>query len=126
MDTTKLVVGRDVFLISGCYHAEGKIVETTSEGVKVLLQKNPLPGKDNVVWEFDSKGEALNCMGTAEYGPFTIVEGILYAIWEEENLYPPVLHSLHTSESEAVELAEKLDRENFPRYTVREYYKGAK
>jgi hypothetical protein len=51
---------------------------------------------------------------------------VVYAIWEEENLYPPVLHSLHTSESEAVELAEKLDRENFPRYTIKKEYKRTK
>jgi hypothetical protein len=72
MNTAKLIIGQDVFLISGCYHAEGKIVQTSAEGTRVLLRRDPLTGKANVVWEFDSKGEALNCMGTAEYGPFTM------------------------------------------------------
>src|SRR5579862_5527451 len=72
MDTAKLIIGQDVFLSSGIYYAEGKIVQTSAEGARVLLRRDPLTGKNNVVWEFDSKGEALNCMGTAEYGSFTI------------------------------------------------------
>src|SRR5262250_1459322 len=71
MNTAKLIIGQSVFLISGIYHAEGKVVQTSAEGVKVFLPRNPL-GKNSVVWEFDSTGESLNNIGTAEYGPYTI------------------------------------------------------
>jgi hypothetical protein len=68
MDTTKLVVGQEVFVVSGCYYSDGKVVKVTQEGVEVQLASNPLPGASKAVWQFDTKGEALNGIGTAECG----------------------------------------------------------
>jgi hypothetical protein len=38
----------------------------------VQLARNPLPGPNNVIWRFDTKGKALDGIGTAEYGPYII------------------------------------------------------
>lgn len=67
-----LVVGQEVFVVSGCYYSNGKVVKVTQEGVEVQLARNPLPGPDNVVWQFDTKGKALDGVGTAEYGPYLL------------------------------------------------------
>jgi hypothetical protein len=71
-DVTKLVVGQEVFVVSGGYFSNGKVITVTQEGVEVQLERNPLPGPDNVIWQFDTKGEALNGIGTAECGPYII------------------------------------------------------
>jgi hypothetical protein len=71
MDTSKLVVGQEVFVVSGIYYFDGKVVKVTQEGVEVELARNPLPG-DNVVRRFDIEGKACDGFGTAEYGPYVI------------------------------------------------------
>lgn len=72
-DTTKLVVGQEVFMASGVYYANGKVVKVTPEGVEVYLERNPLAG-GAVTWQFDTKGKARDDrhVGTAEYGPYII------------------------------------------------------
>ena len=72
MDTTKLVVGHEVFVVSGCYYSDGKVVKVTPEGVEVQLARNPLPGAAKAILQFDTKGEALNGIDTAECGPYVI------------------------------------------------------
>jgi hypothetical protein len=72
MDATKLVVGHEVFVVSGCYYSDGKVVKVTQEGVEVQLARNPLPGAAKAIWQFDTKGKALNGIGTAECGPYVI------------------------------------------------------
>jgi hypothetical protein len=61
-DTTKLVVGQEVFMASGCYFANGKVVKVTPEGVEVHLPRNPLPGPDNVIRRFDTKGRRVTVL----------------------------------------------------------------
>jgi hypothetical protein len=72
MDTKTLVVGQEVFVVSGCYYSNGKVAKVTQEGVEVQLVRNPLPGLDKVIWQFDTKGKARDGVGTAEYGPYII------------------------------------------------------
>ena len=66
MDTKTLVVGQEVFVVSGCYYSNGKVVKVTQEGVEVQLARN------KVIWQFDTKGMARDGVGTAEYGPYII------------------------------------------------------
>jgi hypothetical protein len=72
MDTKKPAIGQEVFVVSGCYYSDGKVVKVTQEGVEVQLARNPLPGAAEVIWQFDTKGETLNGIGTAESGPYII------------------------------------------------------
>jgi len=73
-DTTKLVVGQEVFVVSGVYYSNGKVVKVTPEGVEVQLARNPLAGIKESIWQFDTKGMARDYrrVGTAEYGPYII------------------------------------------------------
>jgi len=50
VDTTKLVVGQDVYMDSGCYSNEGKVVKVTPEGVDVQT--------DNELVHFDANGRS--------------------------------------------------------------------
>jgi hypothetical protein len=72
MDTSKLVVGQTVFMRSGWYFSDGRVVKVTPEGVEVHLARNPLPGAAEVTWQFDTKGKTLNGIGTADGGPYII------------------------------------------------------
>ena len=59
MDTSKLVVGQEVFVVSGIYYFDGKVVKVTQEGVEVQR------AKDKTVWQFDSRRETCGpaCLG---------------------------------------------------------------
>jgi|HubBroStandDraft_1064217.scaffolds.fasta_scaffold22100_3 hypothetical protein len=72
MDTKKLEVGQEVFVVSGCYYSDGRVVKVTQEGAEVQLARNPLPAAAKTIWQFDTKGKALNGIGTAECGPYVI------------------------------------------------------
>jgi hypothetical protein len=64
MDVTKLVVGQDVTMLSGCYYCWGKVVEVTPDGVTVQT-------KDGL-FSFDSKGKSSDCRATYECGAWYI------------------------------------------------------
>jgi hypothetical protein len=53
MDTTKLVVGQDVYLVSndGRFFCQGKVTEVTPEGVDVLT--SPIPLRADKLSQFD-------------------------------------------------------------------------
>ncbi len=78
MDTTKLVVGQEVFVVSGIYYSNGKVVKVTQEGVEVQLARTHVrAGFDNkpirhTMFRFDGQGKALDDFGTAEYGYYFI------------------------------------------------------
>jgi len=73
MNTKTLVVGQEVFVVSGIYYSDGKVVKVTREGVEVQLARNPLPGVAEAIWRFDTEGEARDeCAGTAEYGSYIL------------------------------------------------------
>ena len=88
MDTTKLVVGQDVFIHSGpVWHYKGKMISVTPSGVEVQVPEKTfelfklttgtevkLPG--NVV-RFDAEG-ACAC-GTRECGPWLIDDKMPFA-----------------------------------------------
>jgi hypothetical protein len=60
MDTKTLVVGQDVYMLSGCYLCWGEVVKVTPSGVEVQTSKGEL-------LRFDSDGKGLN-EGTYENG----------------------------------------------------------
>jgi hypothetical protein len=70
MDTKKLVVGQDVYILSGCYIREGKVVALGPHGVNVQA---PPDGGD--IFRFRSDGRGCDGMGTHECGPWYIVGG---------------------------------------------------
>jgi hypothetical protein len=78
MDTTKLAVGQEVFVVSGCYYSDGWVVKVTPEGVEVQLASKHLHiGLDNKpIWQtmfrFDAEGKACDGFRTGEYGPYII------------------------------------------------------
>jgi hypothetical protein len=88
MDTTKLVVGQDVFIHSGpVWHHEGKVISVAPSGVEVqvlgkrfeLLKLTRGAGvklTGNVV-RFDAEG-ACEC-GTCECGPWIIDDEVPFA-----------------------------------------------
>jgi len=66
MDTSKLVVGQDVRVVSGCYFGgEGKVSKITSSSVDVELC-------GGVVWRFNKDGKESNGSGTFECGPWEL------------------------------------------------------
>jgi hypothetical protein len=78
MDTRKLAVGQEVFVVSGCYYYDGWVVKVTPEGVEVqLASKHFHIGFDNKpIWQtmfrFDAKGKACDGFRTGEYGSYVI------------------------------------------------------
>jgi hypothetical protein len=73
MDTKTLVVGQDVFIISGCYGDKGKVVEVGPSGVNVLIPRR-LPLEREELLRFDNNGKGSDAQGTRECGPWYIVE----------------------------------------------------
>jgi hypothetical protein len=76
MDTKKLAVGQEVFVVSGCHYSDGKVVKVTPEGVEVQVAREHR-GLNNKgiwtsIWRFDAKRKACDGFGTAEYGPYII------------------------------------------------------
>ena len=64
MDTQKLVVGQDVYLLSGVYCTKGKVVKVTPSGVEV---------HDAIeLFGFDIYGEGCDGHKTHECGPWEI------------------------------------------------------
>jgi hypothetical protein len=60
MDTTKLVVGQDVFMKSGCYGCSGRVVRVTPSGVDVQTPEmvGGLPSMDAKLIRFDNNGRS--------------------------------------------------------------------
>jgi hypothetical protein len=76
MDTKRLVVGQEVYVVSGWYHSEGNVVKVTQEGVEVQVAREHR-GLNNKgiwtsIWRFDAEGKSCDGVGTAEYGPYVI------------------------------------------------------
>ena len=69
MDTTKLVVGQDVFMESGVYSCEGKVVKVTPLGVEVQTYSMGWPLQ---LLQFDNEGKGWDGNGTHECGPWRI------------------------------------------------------
>jgi hypothetical protein len=73
MDMSKLVVGQDVFIASGVYYINGKVITVTPEGVEVYVPKSNAVWGTNQVWRFNTEGKTNDGLGgTAEYGPWVI------------------------------------------------------
>jgi hypothetical protein len=84
MDTTKLVVGQEVDLVSGCYGRVGRVVSVTPSGVEVQTSDELLHFDDNgrsyvteLPSSYDSAAHPLspwgwNGNGTYECGPWYI------------------------------------------------------
>ena len=60
MDTKTLVVGQDVYLISGVYLNEGKVVKVTPSGVIVKLARAQGPINEPTLIRFDTNGKAYD------------------------------------------------------------------
>ncbi len=62
MDTKTLVVGQDVYMISGCYIKQGKVVKVTPSGVVVqlALAEGPIRPEGNELIRFDTDGKACD------------------------------------------------------------------
>jgi len=57
VDTTKLVVGQDVYMSSGCYWNEGKVVKVTPSGVDVQAVDERLYSNEQLL-HFDANGRS--------------------------------------------------------------------
>jgi hypothetical protein len=76
MDTTKLKVGQDVYMVSGPYRTTGIVLKVTRSGVEVLASldvaytsRGKIIHKTREVWRFDSKGKACDSRGTGMFEP---------------------------------------------------------
>lgn len=68
MDTTKMVVGQKVTMLSGVYWNEGEVIEFVPEGVNVKA-------RFGVIMHFDHEGVGRpDGNGTYECGPFIITD----------------------------------------------------
>ncbi len=73
MDTKTLVVGQKVYMVSGVFGCEGKVIKVSAEGVEVET-----PVKKWYSWHFDyplhfdSNGKGRDNEGTHECGPWYI------------------------------------------------------
>jgi hypothetical protein len=80
MDITKtLVIGQDVYVVSGCYATRGKVVKITFGGVEV--QSLPRPGCQFFtagIFCFDTEGNGCDGRHTYECGPYKL-EAISFA-----------------------------------------------
>ena len=75
--TLRLVVGQDVYMLSGCYIKEGKVVKVTPSGVEVRTDvrgncwRCPITGKmvhkTEEIWRFDSDGKACDSRNTGMF-----------------------------------------------------------
>jgi len=82
MSEPKYKVGQKVFMVSGGYFIDGKIIKITPSGVEVRISHpnmvfgpwDPILRKHtrSNVWRFDTKGEACDGCGTADGGPWVI------------------------------------------------------
>jgi hypothetical protein len=88
IDTTKLVVGQEVFLKSECYCCEGIVVEVTPEEgvvVRATLQSN-ITMIGNLL-HFDKEGKGRDDEGTYECGAWYIADiGTVRALLVAERL----------------------------------------
>ena len=77
MDTKTLVVGQDVYMVSGVYLDQGKVVRITTSGLDVQAVHGGLV-------RFDSDGKECDGGGTYECGPWELVEPppLTAALWE--------------------------------------------
>ena len=91
MDTKTLVVGQDVYMVSGIYGVTGKVVEVTASGVIVKLDLAQGPINEPTLIRFDTNGKACDSSdiyngnmwgadpripGTHECGPWELAEGL--------------------------------------------------
>jgi len=88
MDTKTLVVGQDVYMVSGIYRNKGKVVEVTPSRVIVQLALAQGPTNEPTLIRFDNNGKACdssdiyngnmwggpapNIPGTHEFGPWEL------------------------------------------------------
>jgi len=74
VDTSKLIVGERVLMISGCYALNGRVVKVTTFGVDVetiAVGGGPyIPG--GVIYSFDVNGKGCDGRSTYECGPWEI------------------------------------------------------
>ena len=89
MDTKTLVVGQDVYVVSGWYLKKGKVVKVTPSGVEVELAliEGPIRPEGPELIRFDTNGKACNSRdiykgsmewsgipGTFEGGPWELAD----------------------------------------------------
>jgi hypothetical protein len=79
MDTKTLVVGQDVYILSGVYYKKGKVVKVKWSGVEV---------HDGVeLFRFNIYGKGCDGKGTFECGPWEIDDEMpaakRTALWEK-------------------------------------------
>jgi len=68
VDTTKLVVGQDVYMSSGCYWNEGKVVKVTPSGVDVQAVDERLYSNEQLL-HFDANGRSYVTELPPSYDP---------------------------------------------------------
>ena len=98
MDTKTLVVGQDVYMVSGCYGKSGKVVEVTSSGVIVQLAlfEGPIRPEGPELIRFDINGKACDSSdiytGNMWGGPDPRIPGTHeFGPWELEDTHPEKL-----------------------------------
>ncbi len=90
MDIKTLVVGQDVYMVSGIYGNKGKVVEVTPSSVIVQLALAQGPINEPTLIRFDTNGKACdssdiyngnmwggpdpNIPGTHEFGPWELTD----------------------------------------------------
>jgi hypothetical protein len=83
MDTTKLKVGRVVYMLSGPYIVKGKVASTAPWGVEVKINSEDVESAEAKRLYFDRDGKACNASagalatnsipGTWEAGPWELI-----------------------------------------------------
>ena len=89
MDTKTLVVGQEVYILSGVYYKKGKVVKVTPSGVEVQTGVMQIDGTWNAheLFQFDIYGKGCDGHKTHECGPWEIDDEMPVAertaLWEQ-------------------------------------------
>jgi hypothetical protein len=81
MDTKTLVVGQEVYMLSGPFGCEGKVIKVSAEGVEVQIKSRGPMITETGLLRFDSNGKGRDEEGTHECGPWHIMPS--YMLSEE-------------------------------------------
>jgi hypothetical protein len=73
MDTSKLVVGQEVYMFSEFYTGKGRVIKVAPEGVEVRATVQSNLTRVGDLLHFDSEGKGHNAEGTHECGPWRLV-----------------------------------------------------
>ena len=99
VDIKKLVVGEDVYMVSGCYGCTGKVVKVMSDGVEVRVSTAPSAvarwswltregtrewrsKAPDEIWRFDTNGKACDSTGTGMFVPGPWEQGGIPSTYE--------------------------------------------